>query len=279
MEHGLFGLGSGACADPAVAMRVAQAAEQAGLESLWTGEHVVLPDPRTAPSPADPDFPMLHPSTVLSYLAAGTKRIRLGTGIVLIAQRNPVVLAKEMASLDVLSNGRLLFGIGAGYLHQEFAALGIPFEQRGARTDEYIDAIRELWTSDKPRFRGHFVRYANIQARPRPVQPGGPPIIVGGASESAYRRAIAKCQGWYGFALDVATTRRSLEGLARARQQYERPASLGELSISITPRTAPEASLSEQFGALGVNRLIWLMPPAEADIMRMIERLAVLTGV
>ena len=103
MKHGLFGVGSGICADPAVGMRVAQAAEQAGLESVWTGEHVVLPDPRTAPSPADPDFPMLHPSAVLAYIAAGTRTIKLGTGIVLIAQRNPVVLAKEIASLDVLS--------------------------------------------------------------------------------------------------------------------------------------------------------------------------------
>ena len=279
MEHGLFGVGSGVCADPEVAMRVTQAAEQAGLESVWTGEHVVLPDPRTAPSPADPDFPMLHPSTVLAYLAAGTRRIKLGTGIVLIAQRNPVVLAKEMASLDVLSGGRLLFGVGAGYLHQEFAALGVPFEQRGARTDEYIDAIRELWLSEKPRYRGHFVRYAGIQSRPRPVQPGGPPIIVGGVSESAYRRAVSKCQGWYGFALDVATTRRSLEGLARARQEYARPAQLGPMSISITPRTAPEASMTEAFAAIGVDRLIWLMPQTEDDIMRMIERLAVLTGV
>ena len=276
MKHGLFGVGSGICADPAVGMRVAQAAEQAGLESVWTGEHVVLPDPRTAPSPADPDFPMLHPSAVLAYIAAGTRTIKLGTGIVLIAQRNPVVLAKEIASLDVLCAGRLLFGVGAGYLHQEFAALGIPFEQRGARTDEYIDAMRELWTSDKPRFNGRFVKFAGIQARPRPVQAGGPHLLVGGSSETAYRRAVTKCQGWYGFALDVPGLRRSLEGLARAARALPRPADLGRLEISVTPRAVPDAALSEQFAQLGVDRLIWLMPQTEADILRMIERIAAL---
>ena len=276
MKHGLFGVGSGICADPGVAMRVSQAAEQAGLESVWTGEHVVLPDPRTAPSPADPEFPMLHPSAVLSYIAAGTTKIKLGTGIVLIAQRNPVVLAKEIGSLDVLCNGRLLFGIGAGYLHQEFAALGIPFEQRGARTDEYIDAMRELWTSDKPRFNGRFVKFAGIQARPRPVQPGGPQLIVGGSSETAYSRAVAKCHGWYGFAMDVPGTRRSLEGLAKAARGYQRPKALGKLEISITPLAVPDNALVESFAQIGVDRLIWLMPQTEADIMRMIERIAAL---
>jgi len=105
MKIGMFGMGSGICAQPAIAARVAQRAEALGYESVWTGEHVVLPDPRKAPSPAAPDFPMLHPSTVLAYVAAVTKRIKLATGIVLIAQRNAVVLAKEMASLDVLSDG------------------------------------------------------------------------------------------------------------------------------------------------------------------------------
>ena len=102
---------------------IVQQAEEDGLESVRTGEHVVLPDPRQAPSPVEPDFPMLHPSTVLAYTAAVTKTLKIGTGIVLIAQRNPLVLAKEMASLDVLSGGRLILGIGSGYLHQEFEAL------------------------------------------------------------------------------------------------------------------------------------------------------------
>ena len=207
MKIGIFGIGSGICADPAVARQVAQAAEHAGLESVWTGEHVVLPDPQKAPSPAPPLFPMLHPSTVLSYLAAVTERVKLGTGIVLIAQRNPVVLAKEMASLDVLSGGRLILGIGAGYLEPEFRALGIPFADRGARTDEFISAMRVLWRDDEPVFDGRFVGFAGIQSRPRPVQAGGPPIVVGGASDAAIERAVRVGQGWYGFAMDVDAAR------------------------------------------------------------------------
>ena len=152
MKFGLFGIGSGICTQPDVARHVASAAEAAGIESLWTGEHVVLPDPREPPSPAPPNFAMLHPSTSLAFLAGVTTRVKLGTGIVLIAQRNPVVLAKEMASLDVVSQGRLIRGIGAGYLHQEFAAHGIPFNERGARPHS-MGASRSLPTSTPSRAR------------------------------------------------------------------------------------------------------------------------------
>lgn len=278
MRLGLFGIGSGVCADPAIARRVARAAEYAGIESLWTGEHVVLPDPQQPPSPAPPHFPMLHPSTVLAYLAGVTNLIRLGTGIVLIAQRNPVVLAKEMASLDVIAGGRLLLGIGAGYLEAEFNALGVPFHERGARTDEYIDAMRELWTSEQPRFSGRFVRFDGIQARPQPVQVGGPPLHVGGASTAALRRAVTRCQGWYGFALDVAATRRCLEGLRQLADQHARPEGLGRLEITVTPRAAPDASAIDEYAALGVDRLVFLMPQDERGILRLIESLAKVTS-
>jgi alkanesulfonate monooxygenase SsuD/methylene tetrahydromethanopterin reductase-like flavin-dependent oxidoreductase (luciferase family) len=130
MNLGLIGIGSGVCVDPVVAKRVAQRAEALGYDSLWTGEHVVYPEPREEPSNADPDFPISHPSTSLAFIAGVTERVLLGTGIALIAQRNPIVLAKEMASLDVVSQGRLVLGIGAGYVHQEFAALGVNFKER-----------------------------------------------------------------------------------------------------------------------------------------------------
>ena len=263
MKIGLFGIGSGICADPDVAMRVAQHAEAAGLDSLWTGEHVVLPDPRQPPSPAPPDFAMLHPSTVLAYVAAGTKRVKLGTGITLIAQRNPVVLAKEMASLDVLSGGRLLLGIGAGYLHQEFEALGVPFRERGARTDEYVHAMRALWTEERPSFQGRFVSFSDVQAMPRPVQAGGPPIIIGGASDAALRRSAEYAQGWYGFALDVPRTAAVLE---RLRAQG------GEgLEISVTPPGRISRESVAQFADLGVHRLIALMPQDEDRAMATVD--------
>ena len=258
MKFGLFGIGSGPCAEPEVAKAVAQAAELAGYDSLWTGEHVVLPDPQAPPSPAPPEAAMLHPSTILAYLAGVTSTIKLGTGIVLIAQRNPVVLAKEIASLDVLTQGRLLFGIGAGYLKAEFDALGVEFTERGARTDEYIEVLRILWRSDKPEFAGKFARFSGIQSRPRPVQEGGPPLVLGGASEAAFRRAVQQCQGWYGFALDLDSTATCIAGLQEAARRYERPAELGELEISVTPRHRVTPEQVSQYEDAGVSRLILL---------------------
>lgn len=260
MKIGVFGIGSGICADPAVARQVAQAAERVGLESVWTGEHVVLPDPQVEPSPAPPLFPMLHPSTVLAYLAGVTERIRLGTGIVLIAQRNPVVLAKEMASLDVVSGGRLILGIGAGYLEPEFRALGVPFAERGARTDEFIAAMRVLWRDDAPAFDGRFVGFSSVQARPQPIQSGGPPIVVGGASDAAIERAVRLGQGWYGFAMDVATARGCVERLDAVRSRWGRDSALGDLEISVTPRGRVTRELVGQFAEIGVHRIISLLP-------------------
>ena len=159
MKLGLFGINMGRLAAPEMA---AQAAEAAGYESVWTGEHVVLPEPRTPESPLPSGYPMLDPLVALSYLAAATSRVRLGTGIIILPQRNPVVLAKELASLDVLSKGRLIFGVGVGYLKPEFDAIGAPFAERGARADDYLAAIRALWTMDKPAYQGRFVRFSGV---------------------------------------------------------------------------------------------------------------------
>src|SRR5437588_228033 len=153
MNFGLFSMNSGPCVDPEVAVRVARLAEDAGFGSLWAEEHVVLPDPRVPPSPMDPDDPILDPVVALTFLAAQTKQVLLGTGIIILPQRNPLVLAKEIASLDELSEGRLLFGVGVGYLEPEFRALGIPFADRGARSEEYLAAMRAIWREPKPAYR------------------------------------------------------------------------------------------------------------------------------
>lgn len=259
MKFALFGINTGACAEPGTMREVAMAAEQAGFESVWTGEHVVLPDPQEPPSPAPPLTDMCHPSTALAYIAAVTDKLKLGTGITLIAQRNPVVLAKEMASLDFLSGGRLIFGIGAGYLKREFDALGVDFSQRGARTDEAIATLKELWTSDAPRFDGRFAAFSRIQSRPRPHRPGGPPIVMGGASAAAFRRAVTLCEGWYGFAMDFEAVAGCLSGLQEATGRYSRPAELGELEISVTPRGPTTAGDVARWAELGVGRLILLL--------------------
>ena len=263
MKIGIFGINTGACAEPQTAAKVAVGAEQIGVESLWTAEHVVLPDPREAPSPADPETPFLHPSTLLAYIANVTEEIKLGTGITLIAQRNPVVLAKEMGSLDVISSGRLLLGIGAGYLHQEFAALGVDFSSRGAKTDESIEIIRALWNQTNPEYQGKFIQFKNIQAQPRPIQAGGPPIIIGGTSPAALRRTVTHGNGWYGFALDVETTKSVLENLEIAKSRYERDPNLGPISISITPPSRPNKAMMEEYAAIGVDRYIPILASSD----------------
>jgi probable F420-dependent oxidoreductase len=254
LSFGLFSVNFYACSRAATAVRVARLAESAGFDSLWAGEHVALPDPRVPPSPMDPDHPILDPLVALGFLAAHTSVVKLGTGIIILPQRNPLVLAKQAASLDVLSEGRLILGIGAGYLEPEMRAIGVPFEERGRRTDEYLAAMRELWYAECPAYEGRFVSFSGVQAYPRPSRTV--PIVVGGESAAAYRRAVEQGHGWYGFALDLETTAACLEGLREAAARYERPAELGELEISVTPRPTPDRETAARFAELGVHRLI-----------------------
>src|SRR3954470_11398528 len=145
MRFGMFSINAYAACDPRTMARVARAAEAAGFESLWAGEHVVLPDPQVPPSPMAPQDHAFDPLIGLTYAAAVTERIRLATGIVIMPQRNPVVLAKQIASLDVLSGGRFTLGIGVGYLEPEFRAIGANYPDRGAVTDEFVEAMQALW--------------------------------------------------------------------------------------------------------------------------------------
>jgi len=146
------------------------AAEAAGFDSVWAGEHLVVPDPQVPPSPMAPQDPVLDSLLALTWAAAHTATIRLATGIVILPQRNPVLLAKQVATLDVLSGGRVMLGVGAGYLEPEFRAVGANFAERGAVTDEYLDAMRALWYDEHPEFRGRFASFGGVDAHPRPVQ-------------------------------------------------------------------------------------------------------------
>ena len=266
IKFGLFSMNQDACSHPEGAARVARAAEAAGFESLWCGEHVVLPDPQAPPSPMAPRDRILDPLVALTFLAAHTERVRLGTGIIIVPQRNPVVLAKELASLDVLANGRLIFGIGVGYLEPEFRAIGAPFEQRGAVTDEYVEAMQALWTQDRPAYKGRFAAFDKVQAHPQPMQRGGPPIVVGGRTAAAFRRAVTRGHGWYGFGLDVEGAEKALVGLREAAARAPRPAALGPLELSLTPRGfGLDRATAERYAALGFHRLI-LRPPKDLDV-------------
>ncbi len=256
MKFGLFGINMNVCSKPEVAARVAKAAEAAEFESVWTGEHVVLPDPQVPPSPLPPSYPLLDPAVSLAYIAAHTKTIRLGTGIIILPQRNPLVLAKELTSVDVVSNGRLIFGLGIGYLKPEFDALGIPFDKKGARSMDYLHAMKAVWTQEKPAHHGEFVAFSGIQALPQPVQKPHPPVVIGGHTKEAYRRAVQYANGWYGFALDREKTAECLAGLKKAAQEVNRPTHLGPLDISITPGPTLDLDLVKRYADLGVHRLI-----------------------
>jgi probable F420-dependent oxidoreductase len=217
--------------------------------------------------------PLLDPVASLAFLAGQTMRLRLATGIVILPQRNPVVLAKALASVDVLSRGRLVFGVGAGYLEPEFRAVGADFEHRGARCDEYLEAILALWTQEHPSHRGETVAFAGIDAQPRPVQRPHPPILVGGYSAPALRRAQRYGAGWYGFLRSLELLEQDLAGLAAAAAEVERPAALGPLEISVTPPPRLDADAAARYRDLGVSRLV-LLPIERSvdDLVRFVEQ-------
>ncbi len=279
MRLGLFGANMGAHADPSTVADVARAAEAAGLESVWMGEHVVLPDPQVPPSPLAPGHPVLDPVIALTWAAAHTTTLRLATGIVILPQRNPLVLAKELASVDVLSAGRLVLGVGVGYLEPEFRALGANFPARGAVTDEYLDAIAHLWYTPAPAYDGRFVSFAGIDAHPRPVQ-HPVPVVVGGHSPAAFRRAVARAHGWFGFALDRKGAAACLAGIAAARHAVERPSGLGELEITVAPRGPLTRERVDAYAELGVHRLVALPPPGSGrdELLSTVEQAAHTVG-
>jgi probable F420-dependent oxidoreductase len=262
MRVGLFAINYATCGDPENAVAVALAAEAAGFESVWTGEHVVLPDPQPPASPLPPTAPMLDTVVALTLIASHTAAVRLGSGIIVLPQRNPLVLAKELASLDVVSAGRLIVGVGAGYLEEEFDALGVPMERRGARMEDYVRAMRAIWTMPRPHYEGEFVSFKGVDAHPRPVQQPSPPVLVAGGSWAALRRAVTIGDGWYGFGLDLARTREAVDALHKTAARYERPAELGQLEITVTPVGGLDAGIVEQYAELGVDRLVLLPKPS-----------------
>ncbi len=251
---GIFGINMGGN-DPRSMLRVAAAAEESGYESVWTGEHIVLPDPQAPPSPAPPETPMVDTAVALAYVAAATSTIKLGSGIIILPQRQPAVLAKSLASLDHVSGGRLIFGLGVGYLEPEMTACSTPMERRGARADEYLAAMRVLWREDAGSFDGEFVRFERVTANPKPAQ-ADIHTVVGGHSTAAARRAVTLAHGWYGFMRDHETTAADIALLREAAERHGRPDDLGPLEISITPPRRLGPGDLEAYAELGVDRLI-----------------------
>ncbi len=212
MKIGLFPPFANPLCTPEHVAAVGRAADERGFSSLWVAEHVVLfeeyssryPYLESGRFPAAPDRGLTEPFATIGFLAAVTTNIRLGTGVLLVPQRNPVYTAKSVTTLDWLSNGRMDLGIGVGWLAEEFAALGVPFDRRGERCDEYLAVMRSLWTDEVSSFKGEFYDLPAARQFPKPVQQPHPPIHVGGESNAALRRAARFAQGWYGYNLDPA---------------------------------------------------------------------------
>ena len=205
MKFGLRYANTGRYVDPTAAVELAQAGEEAGFESIWTVEHVVVPSGYESAYPYAPsgkmangvdDIPIPDPLIWMAWVASATSRINVATGILILPQRNPVVTAKAVATLDHLSGGRVILGVGVGWLEEEFAALGANFAERAAVTDEYIAALRELWTADCPTFKGDHVAFDGVYCRPQPAQ-GSVPIVIGGHSKAAARRAGRLGDGFF----------------------------------------------------------------------------------
>ena len=243
------------------AVGLATAAEEAGIESLWTVEHVIYPDDYGSSYPYDdsgrmmmaPDTDLTDPLTWLTWVGAHTSTIRLATGILILPERNPLVLAKQLATMDQLTGGRVDLGIGVGWLREEFDALGIPWKRRGARTDEYVEVMRTLWSGNSVAFDGEFTSFAGVSSNPKPVS-GNVPIVVGGHTEAAARRAGRLGDGFWPGRGDLGhlmgVMRQEAEAHGRDPDDIE-VTWAGDLATGEDPVQAAEG-----LRALGVGRVV-----------------------
>ena len=263
MKVGVFATFMSPLATPSMIRDFGRRAEGMGLESIWMGEHVALFDKNTYGYPGSKDgrIPvpegggMLDVTATFGYLAAATTKVRFGTGVALVPQRNPIYTAKEMATLDWLSGGRMDFGIGVGWNKEEVEICGYKWEDRGARCDEFMAVMRQLWTESVADFKGKWISYETARLDPKPIQKPHIPIIVGGYAEAAFRRAAEYGAGWYGFNCDPARTRDMLKKLDAAFAKAGKKRSK-DFQIIITPPIALGADAMKGYVELGVDRLV-----------------------
>jgi probable F420-dependent oxidoreductase len=262
---------------------VAEQAERLGFESVWVAEHLVFPTvirsryPYSSEGvpPINPVTPLLDPLLVLMQVAARTERIRLGTNVYILPLRHPLAVARMAMTLDLLSNGRLHFGVGLGWLEEEFDAVGLDFRSRGGRTREYVRAIRALWTEPEPSFHGRYVSFGPLKFEPKPVQRPTPPIVFGGESAAALERAAALGDGWYGVghspesaAAQTARLRALLAQAGRSADAFEMTVSHGHAEL-----TRDDVARYADAGVHRVVSLPWRRGREAADgLARLAER-------
>ena len=239
---------------------------------MWVAEHIVLfdeyesqyPYADNGRFPGGGDTGLLEPLTALSYLAAVTDTVRLGTGICLVPQRNPVYTAKQVVDVDVLSGGRVDFGVGVGWLREEFEAVAMPFEDRGARTREHLEVMKELWTKESASYKGKYYDLPQCRLYPKPVQQPHPPIHFGGETTAALRRVADLGQGWYGFNRTPEEVPDALAKLDRLLD--ERGRARDEIEISVCPYfKGVDRDALERYRDLGVDRVIAVLFALDRD--------------
>jgi probable F420-dependent oxidoreductase len=279
MKFGLMFANAGPFGMPAMLSHLAKTAEQCGFESIWTVEHVVIPKgfksqypySRDGKLPGGEDVPIPDPILPLAFAAAVTSKLKLGTGVVILPQRHPLYLAKEMATLDQLSQGRALLGIGSGWLEEEFQSLGLDFHTRGARTDEAIQALRALWRDNESNFHGKHFNFGPVKSYPKPVQSGGVPIHVGGHSPAAARRAGRYGDGFFP-AVGDAPKLRELFAIVK-EEAGKRGRKFEDIELSCTGAAQPD--FVKTMSDLGVKRVVMAPPAFDADgLTRGLEKIA-----
>lgn len=260
MKFGLAFANTGYGATPEGAATLGTIAEEAGFDSLWTVEHVVVPAgyesqypySPTGKMPGNEDNPIPDPLIWLTWVAAATRTIKLATGILILPQRNPVVLSKEVATLDHLSGGRVILGIGVGWLREEFDAIGVDFDDRGAITDEYAEALRTLWRDEEPTFSGRWASFEKAKMYPKPVQRGGVPIHVGGHSKAAARRAGRLGDGFF----PAKGSLEQLTELFEVARAAAREAGRDPSAIEMTCGGAMDVEGVKRYADAGADRLV-----------------------
>ena len=262
MRYGIVFANTGPLGTAEGAVALAEACDAHGVESVWTVEHVLVPGgyeseypySSTGKMPGSEDSPIPDPLIWLTWVAANSSKVRLGTGVLILPQRNPAVLAKEVATLDALSKGRVELGIGVGWLEEEFDALGVPFDRRGQRTDEYIAALREMWTTEETSFAGEFVNWERVMSFPKPHD-GSPPVVVGGHSHAAARRAGRLGDGFFPGRQEI------LGELIETMRTTAESAGRDPDAIEITTGAAMSPEKRQALVELGVSRMVF-PPPA-----------------
>jgi probable F420-dependent oxidoreductase len=282
MHIGIFAPLGNPFATPEYIHALGTAADERGFHSLWAAEHVVLFDAYRSKYPyaADGRIPVsgeagiLDPFPALSFLAADTRRIRLGTGICLVPQRNPVYTAKEVAAVDWLSGGRFDFGVGIGWLAEEFQALGVPFARRAARCRAYLEVMRRCWCDAVSRYEGEFYSLPPCRHFPKPIQQPHPPIYFGGESDAALQRVADLGQGWYPFSIApdaLAGRLRDLDALLAARGRRRR-----DLHVLICPYVqAADLDLVKRYRDAGADQVVLMaLGSGRDDLLATLDRLA-----